>query len=171
MSLSNVFVPDWPRKLAAWLGITTLLPLVAYFGAAALFTPPDEEAYNDRAAMLNQQIQSGSDAEKAAARTELDQVEKQHRDAGRRFGHRLFWVSYGVGLIAVAIGLFVPIQAVGAGLMFGGIVAIGDGCYIAWDQLGRWPRFSSLLFALLAFLVLSVIRFRPRPLMLAVATA
>jgi len=160
MSLSNVFVPDWPSKLAVWLGISTLLPMVAYFGAAALFTPPDKEAYTNTRTSLNEQINSASATDKAAVRAKLDQLDKEHLDGGRYFARRLFWVSYGVGLVAVAIGLFMPVQAIGAGLMFGGIIAIGEGCYNTWNKLGSGLKFGSLLFALLAFLALSLLRFR-----------
>jgi len=38
-----------------------------------------------------------------------------------------------------------------------------DGCYEVWDKLGRWIRFDALLFLLIVFLVLSLIRFRKSP--------
>jgi hypothetical protein len=36
--------------------IAALLPMVAYFGAAALFTPPDEEAYSNARNSLSEQL-------------------------------------------------------------------------------------------------------------------
>ncbi len=165
-SNENVFVVDWPRKLAVWLALATLLPMVAYFGAAALFTPPDEEAYNNARNVLNTQLNSPTPAERESARVKVEQLDKQHQDTALGFARRLFWTNYIVGLVAVTIGLFIPVRAVGAGLMFGGIIAIGDGCYNTWDHLGRWLRFNSLLFALIVFLVLSLMRYRRPPLLL-----
>jgi hypothetical protein len=163
-SNENVFVVDWPKKLAVWLGLTTLLPMVAYFGAAALFAPPDEDAYNHAIEPLHDQLNAAAPADKPAVQAKLDRLEKEHRDALREFARRLFWTCYGAGLLAVNIGLFIPVRAVGAGLMFGGIIAVGSGCYDSWDQLGRWLRFGALLFALIVFAVLSLVRFwRPQP--------
>jgi hypothetical protein len=161
MTLSNVFVPDWPRRLAVWLALTTLVPMVAYSGAAALFAPPDEEAYNNTRNSLNEQLGTASAADKPSVQVKLDQSDKVHLDLEHSFARRLFWVSYGVGCLAVAIGLFMPVQTVGAGLMFGGIIAIVDGCYYTWDSLGRGSRFGSLVVALLILLILSLVRFRP----------
>ena len=163
MTTSNVFVADWPRKLAVWLAITSLLPLVAYFGAAALFTPPENESYDNTRNSLNEQINSAAAADKPALRAKLDKLEKDHVDANRRFALGSFWVAYCLGMVAAAIGLFVPAQAIGAGLMFGGIFAVAGGCYNAWDGIGRWLRFGALLFALLVFLTLSILRFRKQP--------
>jgi hypothetical protein len=159
-SNENVFVVDWPRKLAVWLGLATLIPLVAYFGAAALFTPPDEEAFNNAQNSLNEQLKSAAANDKAAVRVKIDQLEKDHHDADVRFARGTFWTCYVAGLVTLVIGLFIPVRAVGAGLMFGGIIAISDGCYNVWDKLAPWLRFNSLLFLLIVFLVLSLVRYR-----------
>jgi hypothetical protein len=140
-----------------------LLPLVAYFGAAALFMPPDEEVYNNARNILNEQLKAALPAERDAARIKLEQLEKNYHDEEIRFARRRFWTSYVAGLIAVTVGLFIPVRAVGAGLMFGGIIAISDGCYEVWDKLGRWIRFDALLFLLIVFLALSLFRFRKSP--------
>ncbi|HWE01320.1 MAG TPA: hypothetical protein VG326_02835 [Tepidisphaeraceae bacterium] len=162
MGTSNVFVVDWPRKLAVWLGLATLIPLVAYFGAAALFSPPDEEAYNNARNSLSEQMKSPLPAERDAAREKLERLDKDHQNADLGFARRLFWTCYVVGLVAVTVGLFIPINPVGAGLMFGGIIAIANGCYNAWDKLGRWLRFDSLLLLLVVLFALSLFRFSSR---------
>jgi len=159
-SNENVFVVDWPRKLAVWLGLATLVPLVAYFGAAALFAPPDEEAFANAQSKLNDQLNSAAPADKPKVQAKIDQLNKEHHDDDLRFGRRVFWACYAAGIVSVSIGLFIPVRAVGAGLMFGGIAAISDGCYNVWDRLAPWLRFNSLLFLLIVFLVLSLIRFR-----------
>ena len=162
-SNENLFVVDWLRKLAVLIGLATLIPLVAHFGAAALFTPPDEEAFTNARNSLNEQLNSAAAADKAAVRVKLEQLEKEHHDTDLSFARRSFWTCYAAGLVSVTVGLFIWVRAVGAGLMFGGIIAIGEGCYNVWDKLAPWLRFNSLLVLLIIFLVLSLVRFGRPP--------
>jgi hypothetical protein len=153
---------EWAKQLAIWLGITTLVPLVAYFGTAAFNPPPDADEFARVQARLNEELASAPDAQKDKLRAEIDRRQKENTDAERAFARRMFWVAYPVGLIVFVIGVVVPIQAVGAGLMFGGIISLADGCYTSWDFMGLWLRLGSLVFALLAMIVLGLWRFRPR---------
>lgn len=152
---------EWPKQLAIWLGITALVPLVSYFGTAAFSPPPDADEFARVQARLNEELAAAPPAEKDKLRAQIDERQKQNTEAERAFVRRMFWVGYPVGLIAVAIGVLVPIQAVGSGLMFGGIITLAEGCYTSWDALGRWLRFGSLGFALLVVIAVGLWRFRP----------
>jgi type VI protein secretion system component VasF len=125
-----------------------------------LFAPPDEETFGNARSKLNDQLNSAAPADKPAVQAKLDQLDKERHDADLKFSRRMFWVCYVAGIISVCVGLFIPVRAVGAGLMFGGISAISEGCYNVWDKLAPWLRFNSLLFLLIVFLVLSLVRFR-----------
>ena len=57
------------------------------------------------------------------------------------------------GIAAIIAGAVVSIQAIGAGLIFGGIFALTTGYIGYWYHLQDWMRFLSLLaaFCLLVF--------------------
>src|SRR5262249_41979392 len=78
----------------------------------------------------------------------------RHEAEQRAYYHDMFWVAYPVGLVALVVGLFFPVQAVGAGLLFGGLISLGEGCYSYRDRMDGWLRFGSLVVALLTLLVL-----------------
>src|ERR1700722_1170247 len=56
------------------------------------------------------------------------------RTKQKRSERTLFAVAVPIGLVAIILGVFLPIQATGAGLMFGGVFAVGDGYYNYWDD-------------------------------------
>jgi hypothetical protein len=153
---------EWAKQLAAWLGITALVPLTVWYATAAIRPPPDEGEYDRAHSRLESRINDTKDqAAKDKLYAEKERVEKDHEQAEKAFYRRMFWVAYPVGLLALAIGVLVPVQAVGAGLMFGGIFTLTAGCYSAWDELGRWTHFASLVIALLTLVILGLWRFRP----------
>ena len=61
------------------------------------------------------------------------------------------------GIAAIVVGSFLSVQAIGAGLIFGGIFTITDGYCWYWTELEDWMRFLSLL---IAFVVLVVIGYK-----------
>ncbi len=61
---------------------------------------------------------------------------------------------------SAVVGTFVPVQAVGAGLMFGGIGTLAEGCFESWDYLGPWLRLAALLSSLIVIIMLGLWRFR-----------
>ena len=73
------------------------------------------------------------------------------------FQKHLFLVAVPVGIGAIIFGAVSPIQAIGTGLMFGGIFTLVDGYCWYWSELQDWMRFLSLL---AAFVVLIFIGYR-----------
>src|SRR5665213_251399 len=124
MKATNPKFSEWAKQIAVWLGITSLLPLVAWFGTAAFYPPPDSEEFNRVQSRLNERLGSATtQTDKDALRAEIDQRAKQNTDAEHKFERRMFWVAWPVGILALVIGTFVSVQTVGAGLMFGGTVS------------------------------------------------
>ncbi|MEX0703181.1 MAG: hypothetical protein WD069_13890 [Planctomycetales bacterium] len=102
------------------------------------------------------------EAEKERLRDEKDRLDKELEAAARVYYRHMFWVACPVGLAAIILGTFFPVQAVGAGLMFGGLGSLTAGCYSYWDEMGGWLRFGSLVVSLAVVLLLGTWRFRPR---------
>ena len=73
----------------------------------------------------------------------------------KRFEQTLFAVAVPIGLAAIITGVFLPAQALGSGLMFGGVFTLGDGYYNYWDDLPDSWKFISLfvIFMVLVFIV------------------
>jgi hypothetical protein len=58
-----------------------------------------------------------------------------------------------LGLAAILIGAYLSFQAIGTGLILGGILSVSWGYWSYWSYLDDWIRFVSLLagFAILIF--------------------
>ena len=76
---------------------------------------------------------------------------------GPTFSPALFIVAVPIGIAAIIVGALASIQAIGTGLMFGGIFTVMDGYCWYWSELQDWMRFLSLL---AAFVVLIFIGYR-----------
>ena len=88
MTSKNASYNEWAKQLAVWLGIATLLPLVAWFGTAAFTPRSDDDEFNRVQARLNERLSSATtQPDKEALRTEIDEGAKKHADAEHRFGH------------------------------------------------------------------------------------
>jgi energy-coupling factor transporter transmembrane protein EcfT len=153
------------KQIAVWLGIVVLLPLAIWYGVSAFSTPPDAKENAKALAKINEQLQDAKEEKDKAARDKLrkerDRLQAEDEETQRRFYHDMFWVAYPTGLVATIVGIFFPVQAVGAGLMFGGLISLATGCYTFWDRMDAWLRLGSLLVALVVLLALGSWRFWP----------
>jgi putative Mn2+ efflux pump MntP len=155
-------VRELVKQIAVWLGIVVLLPLAVWFGTSIFSQPPDWRQYHKSTSRLDEKIQQAAgEAEKEKLYQQKDRLEKELEEAERVYYGAMFWVAYPVGLVSLVLGLIFPVQAVGAGLMFGGLASLAAGCYSYWDRMEGWLRFGSLVVALIVLLVLGTWRFRP----------
>lgn len=73
------------------------------------------------------------------------------------FETHLFWIAVPIGLVAIVLGAFISRQAIGTGLMFGGIFSLSDTYFNYWSELANGLKFGSLL---AAFVVAIVVGYR-----------
>jgi energy-coupling factor transporter transmembrane protein EcfT len=162
---ADIGIRELVKQIAVWLGIVVLLPLAIWYGVSAFSTPPDKRENAKALAKINEQIQDAKEdkdkAERDKLRRERDRLQAEEEEAQRQFYHDMFWVAYPTGLVATILGVFFPVQAVGAGLMFGGLISLATGCYAYWDRMDAWLRLGSLVVALLVLLALGTWRFWP----------
>ena len=103
------------------------------------------EAASRTTARLDERTKDAKDgAEKEKLRAEKDQLEAELDEAERVFYGHMFWVAYPVGLVAVIVGTFFPVQAV-ARAHVRGLGSLTTGCYSYWDRMGDRLRFGSLV--------------------------
>lgn len=148
------------KQIGIWFGVVSLLPLATWYGTSTFSPPPDSKEHYKTMARLDEKIlAAGEAAEREKLRQEKERLETEHDEAGRVFYRDMFWVAYPVGLVAVIFGILFRVQPVGGGLVFGGLIALGVGCYSYWDKMEGWHRFASLLLVLLVLMVLGSWRF------------
>ena len=63
-----------------------------------------------------------------------------------------FFVAVPSGIIAIIVGAFLSIQAIGTGLMFGGIFSVCDGYFNYWYELADPLKFASMLVTLVVLI-------------------
>ena len=132
------------KKFALAFGIAVVFPAMLHYGVATFSPEPRWQDYT-----VSPLIDRNS--------TEYQKKEAERRTAEHVFEKHLFAVAVPLGLVAIIIGAFLPIQAIGTGLMFGGIFSVCDGYFNYWSELSAQLKFLSLL---AAFIVLIVVGYR-----------
>ena len=133
------------KKIALGFGIAVILPLLVHYGVST-FTPQPkwQEYYQYR----NYTAEQGASVQERA-KLEAERVEKEraYHKAEKVFQERLFIVAVPIGLGAIVFGSLGAVQAIGTGLMFGGIFTLTEGYCLYWSELQDGMRFLSLLVA------------------------
>tara|TARA_Y100000031_G_scaffold85512_1_gene94174 strand:- start:166 stop:579 length:414 start_codon:yes stop_codon:yes gene_type:complete len=125
------------KKIALGFGIAIIFPLMIHYGVCTFSPKPQWEDYNTSS------YHQATMGEKTT-----------WKEANKRFQTHLFYVAVPFGLTAIIVGTFLPIQAIGTGLMFGGIFSICNGYINYWNELPDSLRFISLL---ASFIVLVIV--------------
>jgi hypothetical protein len=143
------------KKFALGFGIAIILPMLVHYGVST-FSPAPK--WQDRYETYSyQKYHNATPEEKIKLDKERDATTKRWHEKEKIFQRCLFFVAVPVGLAAIIIGAVSLIQAIGTGLMFGGIFTLVDGYCWYWSELQDWMRFLSLL---TAFVVLLFIGYR-----------
>ena len=143
------------KKFALGFGIAIILPMLVHYGVSTFSPAPkwqDRYGANDY-----QDYQNATPEEKARFNKERSTKETIWLEKEKIFEKHLFLVAVPIGIVAIIVGAVSPIQAIGTGLMFGGIFTLVDGYCWYWSELQDWMRFLSLL---AAFVVLIFIGYR-----------
>lgn len=143
------------KKFALGFGIAIILPMMVHYGVSTFSPRPKWSEYYGPG--YYRDTKDASPQEKARIEQERRQIREQMTQARKRFQKDLFLVAVPIGILAIFLGSLTRIQAIGTGLMFGGIFTLVDGYLWYWSELQDWMRFLSLLFA---FMVLLYIGYR-----------
>ncbi len=134
------------KKFALAFGIAIIFPMMLYYGVSSFSPPPDWQDFYKEYHNLGAEEEKEREAERLAEEARLTEQE-------RHFEARLFFVSVPMGIIAIIVGTLIPLQAVGTGLLFGGVLSITRGCWGYWAELPESLRFASLVVALIVLIV------------------
>ncbi len=143
------------KKFALGFGIAVIFPLLLLQGVSYVSPPPDwQDAIvenfqerHERAGLAEQQL------------LEAERLERRDRfmEDMKRFQRHLFFVTVPAGIIAIIAGTFLTLQAVGTGLIFGGVMSVVMGYWGYWMELHAGLRVVSLL---IAFIVLIIVGYK-----------
>jgi hypothetical protein len=136
------------KKIALGIGLAIIFPMMVHYGVSTFFPEPKWNDYN---------VQGLNDPQANPEQKHQKQIEQQQKQAQRRaatkqFQKHLFSVAVPLGLAAILCGAFMRVQAIGTGLMFGGIFSICNGYFNYWSELADGLRFASLLAAFIVLL-------------------
>ncbi|OPX29106.1 MAG: hypothetical protein B1H08_04580 [Candidatus Omnitrophica bacterium 4484_171] len=143
------------KKFALGFGIAIIFPMMIHYGVSTFSPKPKWKDYQIK--NYYERYKEANPQEKKQLRAEKNKLENRREKAEKSFQKHLFFVAVPLGIIAIVAGAFLSIQAIGTGLMFGGIFSICDGYANYWYALGDPLKFASML---LAFIVLISIGYK-----------
>jgi sterol desaturase/sphingolipid hydroxylase (fatty acid hydroxylase superfamily) len=136
------------KKMALGIGLALIFPMLIHYGVSSFYPAPKWSDY----IVEGQLDPQATPEQKQQRQAEQKQKQELRKAAQKRFEQHLFVVAVPLGLAAILLGAFVSVQAIGTGLMFGGIFSICNGYFNYWSELADWMRFLSLLAAFIALL-------------------
>ncbi len=145
------------KKFALGFGIAILLPMVVHYGVSTFSPCPKDRDY--RVENFKELHERGSIEDKIRLEQKRSRLRKELIEHKKRFQKHLFFVAAPIGIIAIIVGSFIGVQAVGTGLLFGGILNLMNGYIWYWSELQDWMRFLSLLLALIFLIFIGNRRF------------
>ena len=142
------------RQIAIGFGIAIIFPLLVYYGVSTFYPPPKTENFYKTECPLGPAVTT----EQRRECTEKRRIEGQaYTAAAREFSRWLVLFAAPLGVAAILIGAYLPLYAIGTGLIFGGIFAVAFGYWGYWQYLEDWVRFVSLL---VGFAILLLVGYR-----------
>ena len=136
------------RKIILGFGFAVVVPLLVYYGVDIFYPAPDmKKHYEEMNRLEMEKLQDQSGTAKTQIQARRDGMQ-QAFDAQKEQSERVhFFIGAPLGILITLLGSFVRAQAIGGGLMLGGICTFTNGCYPYWTDLSRPGRFFILLVA------------------------
>jgi hypothetical protein len=136
-------------QLVIGVGIALLCPLLIYTGVATIKAPPKPSDRTNLQAETSEEI-------KRSNRERIQRDQEDLRRARIAYAKILFTVMAPAGLAAVIGGYLIGVNAIGVGLLTGGILCLVYGYAGYWSALPMPMRFVSILAGLLMLLLIGI---------------
>ena len=143
------------KKFALGFGIAIILPMLVHYGVSTFSPAPKWQDRYD--SYSYQRYDKAAPEERAKIDKDRKENDRIWKEKEKIFQRNLFFAAVPIGIICIIVGAVISIQAIGTGLMFGGIFSLTEGYMFYWSELNDWMRFVSLL---AAFIVLIYIGYR-----------
>jgi hypothetical protein len=149
------------RQIAIGFGIAVIFPLLVYYGVATIYPPPPPQYVVTPAVMPPNPTPEERQKyiqDQQAQRQEQQKQQEEYKIAAKDFAQHLVIVAAPLGVAAIFIGAYLPLYAIGTGLIFAGIFTVAQGYWSYWSYLENWIRFVSLLVGFLILLFVGYYR-------------
>lgn len=108
------------KKFAVGFGVAIILPMLVHYGVSTFSPRPKWQDYQMED--YYQRHKDASPEEKTRLKEERDRLNQERDKHRKRFERHLFFVAVPIGIAALIFGAIASVQAIGTGLMFGGIL-------------------------------------------------
>ncbi len=139
------------------VAIALMFPVALRFVCFLYSPPPKYEDYQLGINRSSVDTEVGTPAQRKEAEKKQQANMERLQAAQNKNSREVFYGMYPIGLLALVIGAFSRRRALGAGLIFGAIFALIDGCYEAWEVLPGWLSVGSKVLALAIVIVTAAI--------------
>jgi hypothetical protein len=149
------------RQIAIGFGIAVIFPLLVYYGVATIYPPPQLQYVVTPAVMPPNPTPEERQKyieDQQVQRQEQQNRQEEYKIAAKDFARHLVIIAAPLGVAAIFIGAYLPLYAIGTGLIFAGIFTVGLGYWSYWSYLENWIRFVSLLAGFLILLFVGYYR-------------
>jgi hypothetical protein len=145
------------RQIVIGLCIAFILPLVVFTGVNVFYPEPKASDYLTQPSPLPADA-TAQERQEVLAKQQSERKSQQaaYSQARKAFTHALILIAAPVGIVAILVGSAVPLNAIGTGLIAGGILSIALGYGSDWDNIDPLLRFISLLGGLIILLLLGL---------------
>tara|TARA_B100000745_G_scaffold248770_1_gene170812 strand:+ start:57 stop:548 length:492 start_codon:yes stop_codon:yes gene_type:complete len=142
------------KRFGIALGIALVLPMMVHYGVSTFTPKPQWKDYHKSySPYYSEDYKDATPEEKKKMKENQQKQDDAYRNKQKVFQRTLFYVAVPVGIIAIIVGGFLSMHAIGAGLIFGGIFTCIDGYCWYWSELPDGMRFISLLIAFTVMIV------------------
>lgn len=124
------------RNIAIGIGVMVLVPLITHVGIKLIIKEPAHLTYQQR---------------QAKDQAVLQKYESENKE----FKKYYFYIAAIVGIIAIIVGIIVPIPFLGMGFILGGVICLASAYLGYWGELALLVKFISLLAALILLILAS----------------
>src|SRR4051794_5656627 len=119
------------KKIALGFGIAVVFPMLIHYGVSTFVHSPKWDEYQVQGIFDS----GGPPQEKAQRQVEQQQKQREYKATEKHFQQHLFAFAVPLGLVALLVGAYLRLPAIGTGLMFGGIFSTCDGYFNYWSEL------------------------------------
>ena len=147
------------KKIALAFGIAIILPMMIHHGVSTFVPKPKRSEFD--AMRLLETIRDNPN-KRTETRAQAKAEDERYKKELNRHEMVLFFVSVPLGIIAIILGAFLSVKAIGAGLIFGGIFSVCNGYLNYWSGLSNGLRFISLLVAFIVLIFVGYKKIEPR---------
>ena len=148
------------KKIVLVIGLAIVFPMMVHFGVSIFSPKPKWKDY--RIEDYHMKYKKASPEGKKKLQAEQKLLRKKKGKATKRFQTHLFYVAVPLGIIAIIIGAFFLTEALGAGLMLGGISSATNGYLNSWSVLDDRLRFLSALCVFIILIIAACIKIEKR---------